>query len=151
MKIYVVYYVTMEDSPSWAVVCVTTDKAIAEENFNEAKAWENEFMEDHDEDSGDWAEARLEEFEKGDGKVKPGDLVNVVAETEWLEGVETSVKPFLFEDFARDYVKVRKAKALEDYPGLVPFDDETFDKAMHLHDDSVMVDFYFDIRQVEVQ
>lgn len=151
MKLYIVYYRTMQDSPDVHIVCATADESVANENYLLAKKWEDEFMEDCDEDSGDWAEACMESFDMSEDR-KPGDHVYVYVETMWLEGVETSVHPFLYEVNAQSMRQVRKDVCREEYPGLVPLDDdESFNEATHLQDDSVMVDFYFDVDAVALQ
>lgn len=151
MKLYIVYYRTMIDSPDVNIVCATTDLDLANENFLLAKKWEEEFMADEDEDSGNWAEACMESFDMSEDR-EPGEHVYVYVETKWLEGVETSIHPFLYEENAKSMRRVRKEVCREDYPELVTLDDdESFDEATHLQDDSVMVDFYFDVDAVALQ
>lgn len=152
MKLYVVYFRTMQDSPEVEIKCVTTSKFIAKLALNRAQREAEEWMADEDEDSGNWAEACIQECIKGDGRVKPGDQVFVVTDTEWVESIETMVMPFLFKKFADMNIEVRKSQIRNLDPDIVPFDeDETFDESMHLHNPGVMSDYYFSVEPVIVQ
>lgn len=150
MKIYVVYFRTMQDSPEVEIKCVTTSRELAYAKFHEAK--EDEEAWNEDDGSGNWAEACIQECIKGDGRVKPGDQVFVVTDTEWVESIETMVMPFLFKKFADMYIEVRKSQIRNLDPDIVPFDeDETFEESMHLHNPGVMSDYYFSVEPVIVQ
>ena len=145
MKLYVVYFRTMQDSPEVEIRCVTADESKATAAFEKAKEEEREWMADEDEDSGNWAEARLEVFGKTEQR-NPGDIVFLAVETVWHECVETSIAPYLYEINANAHVDFRREDLMKDYPGLTPFDeDESPEKSMHLEDPSVMVDVYFDV------
>lgn len=148
MKLYVVYFRTMQDSPEVKIVSLTTSKKKADEKFAEAKKWEEEWM---DEESGNWAEACMEEFET-QFDVTSGETWYVVVETDWLEVVDTDVFIFREHDQAVDAIETEKAiiKMLDD--GMVPFDeDETFEESMHICNDDVMHDVYFSIEPVVLQ
>lgn len=150
MKIYVVYFRTMQDSPEVEIKCVTTSRKLAYAKFHEAK--EDEEAWNEDDGSGNWAEACIQECIKGDGRVKPGDQVFVVTDTEWVESIETMVMPFLFKKFADMYIEVRKSQIRNLDPDIVPFDeDETFEESMHLHNPGVMSDYYFSVEPIIVQ
>lgn len=152
MKIYVVYFRTMQDSPEVEIRCVTTSKSIAEHALTRAQREAEERMADEDEDSGNWAEACIQECIKGDGSVKPGDQVFVVTDTEWVESIETMVTPFLFKKFADMYIEVRKSQIRNQDPDIAPYDeDETFEESMHLCNPDVMSDYYFSIEPVIVK
>lgn len=150
MKLYVVYFRTMQDSPEVEIKCVTTSRKLAYAKFHEAK--EDEEAWNEDDGSGNWAEACIQECIKGDGRVKPGDQVFVVTDTEWVESIETMVTPFLFKKFADLYIEVRKSQIRNLDPDIVPFDeDETFEESMHLHNPDIMSDYYFSIEPIIVQ
>ena len=150
MKLYVVYFRTMQDSPEVEIKCVTTSRKLAYAKFHEAK--EDEEAWNEDDGSGNWAEACIQECIKGDGRVKPGDQVFVVTDTEWVESIETMVMPFLFKKFADMYIEVRKSQIRNLDPDIVPFDeDETFEESMHLHNPDVMSDYYFSVEPIIVQ
>lgn len=151
MKLYIVYFRTMQDSPDVEIRCVTASETKANEAFKKAKEEEREWMEDVDEDSGNWAEACMESFDISEDR-KPGDIMYVVVETVWHEYVETTVCPFLYEVNAKTQVELRREELLSDYPGLEPFDeDELIHESMHLEDPCVMVDVYFCIEEVFVE
>lgn len=140
----------MQDSPEVEIKCVTTSRKLAYAKFHEAK--EDEEAWNEDDGSGNWAEACIQECIKGDGRVKPGDQVFVVTDTEWVESIETMVTPFLFKKFADMYIEVRKSQIRNLDPDIVPFDeDETFEESMHLHNPDVMSDYYFSIVPVIVK
>lgn len=150
MKLYVVYFRTMQDSPEVEIKCVTTSRELAYAKFHEAK--EDEEAWNEDDGSGNWAEACIQECIKGDGRVKPGDQVFVVTDTEWVESIETMVTPFLFKKFADMYIEVRKSQIRNQDPDIVPFDeDETFEESMHLHNPGVMSDYYFSVEPIIVR
>lgn len=154
MKIYVVYFVTMEDSPRWEVICATTSKELADKKLLAARVREKEWMNDDEtwcgEDSGNWASAEIAEFDV-QYEVQPGEKVFVVFDTQWYECVDVALELFRTNDEAEAFVSSERNSQRETFPGIVPFDeDEPFEKAMHLHDDSVMVDIYFDIQEVGV-
>lgn len=151
MKLYIVYFRTMENSPVVRIITATTDEAIANEKFKKAKEKEAEWMKDEDEDTGNWAEACMESFDITED-CKAGDTIYVLVETLWHEVVETSVSPFIYEANAVATQTFHKEDVLKDYPDIVPFDDdETFDEALHLCDDSVMVDYYTFIEPVVIE
>lgn len=150
MKLHIVYFRTMVDSPEVTIECVTASKDIAERALLQAKREEEEWMADEDEDSGNWAEACMASFDMPD-TIKEGDTIHVVVETFWEEVVSTCIYPFIHEENAMSHAALRKFDYLNDYPGLVPFDeDETIQEAMHLEDPDVAVDVYFDIVDVKV-
>ena len=53
MKLYVVYFRTMQDSPEVEIKCATTSKFIAEQTLTKAQREAEEWMADEDEDSDD--------------------------------------------------------------------------------------------------
>ena len=151
MKLYIVYFRTMQDSPSVEIQCVTTNEQLANEKFKKAKEEEAEWMKDEDEGSGNWAEACMESFDMTED-CKTGDTIYVLVETLWHEVVETSVSPFTYEANAVAMQIFHKEDVLKDYPDIVPFDDdETFAAALHLCDDSVMVDYYTFVEPVVIE
>lgn len=153
MKIHVNYLVTMGDSPTITDVSAFVDKQVAKTNLASLRKEAKEFNDEaEEEDSSDWCQARCSTTEKGEGMAKPGDTVFVVIETNWLEVVETKAKPFYFENFAKEYIAKRKKKFHGDNPKLVPFyEDENFDETLHLCDDSLMQDVYFEIQKVTIR
>ena len=148
MKLYVVYYRTMENSPEVRIVTATTDKAVAKAAYKKSKKEERQFIKDAEEyESDDWAQAHMKTFVFDEGKL--GDSVFVFVETIWHECVETIVYPFLNEEGADAQLEFAREKARKDYPGIRPFDDdEPFEESFHLHDDSVMVDVYLGVEKV---
>lgn len=149
MKLYVTYFVTMENSSEVSQVSIFGQKASADAEFSRLKALEAEYMEDLDgDDDGDWAEAFMEEFEVG--PVRLYDSVAVAVEVMWYEVVEVTLKVFVDQQNAigqaLHYIDEEKARLVEEDPELVPFDDdETFNESMHLCNDDAMSDYYFHI------
>lgn len=148
MKLYITYFVTMENAPEISNVSVFTNRDNARKEYDRLVGLEHEWMEDLDEDDSDWAEARMETIEVGELNLY--DSVAVVVETEWLEAVETTIKVFTHRtdaiSKALHYIDERKAQLLEQDPHLIPFNEyETFEESMHLYNDSVMVDYEFEI------
>jgi hypothetical protein len=151
MKLYIVYFRTMQDSPEVTIKCATTSKAIAELEYEKAKAEEADWMADEDEDSGNWAEACLREFDMAED-LKQGQDIYLLVDTRWHEDVETIVTPFVYEDNAVTQQAWAKEDYLKFYPGLTPFDeDEAWDQAIHINDDSVMVDIRVYVEPVTIQ
>lgn len=150
MKLYIIYFRTMENSPEVTIRCATTNKAVANAAFQKAKNDEAEWMKDVDEDSGDWAEACMESFDMPENR-NPGDTIYVFVETEWIECVKTTIHPFLYKVNAESRLKFRKEHYLEDYPNLEPLDAETVKDAMSLEDSSIMIDVYFSIEEIVVE
>lgn len=157
MKLYIVYFRSMEDSPEVTIECVTADKALADAKFADAKAEADKFTKDHEEDCfwrdeepWYWYEARMESFDMSENR-KPGDTIYVFVETEWLECVSTTIQPFLYKVNAESQLKFRKQDYLEDYPNLEPLDAETVKDAMSLEDSSIMIDVYFSIEAVSIE
>ena len=150
MKIYVVYFRTMENSPEVTIRCATTNKAVANAAFQKAKDDEAEWMKDVDEDSGDWAEACMKSFNLSE-KRNPGNTIYVVVETVWHEVVETEIFPFLYELNAKSHVKFLRQDRYDEYVGLVPYDGEPLHDAMHLEDPDVAVDIYYSIEAVTLE
>lgn len=151
MKLYIVYFRTMQDSPDVEILCVTTNEHRAFKKFRRAKYKQLKWMKDVDEDSGDWAEARMVDFDYGE-QYKPGDKIYLAIQTIWHEFVETRIIPYYHENDARRYVELSKEDRMEEYPGLRPFnEDESIEEAMHLEDPDVAVDVYFSIEEVVVE
>lgn len=145
MKLYVVYFRTMQDSPEVEIVSLTTSKKKADEKFAEAKKWEEEWMADEDEESGNWAEACIMTTIVSED-TRPGDMFFAMIETDWVEEVSTSIKIHGSDFWAEKGIEFRKRKLLEDDPNLVPYDeDDTIEESMHLHNPDVMSDYYFSI------
>jgi hypothetical protein len=145
MKLYVVYFRTMQDSPEVKIVSLTTSKKKADEKFAEAKKWEEEWMADEDEESGNWAEACIMTTIVSED-TRPGDMFFAMIETDWVEEVSTSIKIHGSDFWAEKGIEFRKRKLLEDDPNLVPYDeDDTIEESMHLHNPDVMSDYYFSI------
>lgn len=152
MKIYVVYFRTMQDSPDVEIKCVTTSKTLAEAKFKEAKREEEEWMADVDEESGNWAEACIQVFDGVSPAYGPGAVVYVTVETSWIEEVSTAMHLNGTEPSAMDYVSLRKRILINEDPDLEPYDeDETIEESMHLHNPDVMSDYYFSIESVIVE
>ena len=140
MKLYVVYFRTMQDSPEVKIVSLTTSKKKADEKFAEAKKWEEEWMADEDEESGNWAEACIMTTIVSED-TRPGDMFFAMIETDWVEEVSTSIKIHGSDFWAEKGIEFRKRKLLEDDPNLVPYDeDDTIEESMHLHNPDVMSD-----------
>ena len=136
----------MQDSPSVEIRLVTTDHAIAKAKLQDVKKEEKEWMKDVDEDSGNWAEAKMCELQLDDG-IAPGDYVFIVTYTKWLECVETTLNAFSELDAASAYIDEKKEELKAEFDEIAPFDeDESFAESMHLADESVMVDAYFEIK-----
>ena len=154
MKLYIIYFRTMDNSPEVTIECATTDKALADAKFAEAKDQEKEYMDDAADgpeiESHYWAEACMESFDMSENR-NPGDTIYVFVETEWLECVETTIHPFLYKVNAESQLKFRKQDYLEDYPNLEPLDAETVKDAMSLEDSSIMINVYFSIEEVVVE
>lgn len=151
MKIYVIYLLTMEDSPEVTIKCVTTNGYIAEREFDRARKEEMDYNEDQDEDSGNWAEAYIMTTIVSED-TRPGDMFFAMIETDWVEEVSTSIKIHGSDFWAEKGIEFRKRKLLEDDPNLVPYDeDESFEESMHLHNPDVMSDYYFSIEPIIIQ
>jgi hypothetical protein len=153
MKIYVIYFRTMDNSPSTEILCVTADKALADAEYRKAKQEEREFMKEaKEDDSSDWADA-CRRTQSVPADVKPEDMVKVAVYTEWMEFVDTQVKVFLDEASATKWMEKKRAEAIESYgPDLQPFDEgDTVEESNHLCDESVMVDVEFAIESVIVK
>lgn len=152
MKIYVVYFRTMQDSPEVEIKCATTSKFIAEQALTKAQREADEWMDDEDEDSGNWAEACIKTFDGISPAYGTGSLVYVTVETSWFEEVTTKLHLNSAKPFAMDYVDLRKKILIREDPDLVPYDeDETIEESMHLHNPAVMIDYYFSIEPVTIQ
>ena len=148
MKLYIVYFRTMENSPEVTIECATTDKALAKAKYAKARAEAKELTEDYGDDEGNWYEAHMKTFDLSEER-KPGDTIYVYVENEWCEYVETDIKPFLFSDNAVLYTDSRRAFFRREYSGLQSFDeDEPIEEAMHLEDPDVQADIYFSIEPV---
>lgn len=151
MKLYVVYFRTMQDSPEVEIKCATTSKFIAEQALTKAQREAEEWMADEDEDSGNWAEACIMTTIVSED-TRPGDMFFAMIETDWVEEVSTSIKIHGEDFWAEKGIEFRKRKLLEDDPNLVPFDeDESFEESMHLHNPDVMSDYYFSIELITIQ
>ena len=152
MKIYVVYFRTMVNSPEVEIKCATTSKFIAEQALTKAQREADEWMADEDEDSGNWAEACIKTFDGISPAYGPGSLVYVTVETEWIEEVSTKLHLNGTEPSARDYVELRKKILIKEDPDLVLYDeDETLEESMHLHNPDVLSDYYFSIEPVTIR
>lgn len=152
MKIYVVYFRTMQDSPEVEIRRVTTSKFIAEQTLTRAQREADEWMVDEDEDSGNWAEACIKTFDGISPAYGPGSRVYVTVETAWVEEVSTTLHLNGTEQSARYFVELRKRILLNEDPDLEPYDeDETFEESMHLHNPDIMSDYYFSIEPVIVE
>jgi hypothetical protein len=151
MKIYVIYLLTMEDSPEVTIKCVTTNGYIAEREFDRARKEEMDYNEDQDEDSGNWAEAYIKTFDGISPAYGRGSLVYVTVETAWAEEVSTTLHLNGTEPSAMDYVNLRKKILIKDDPNLVPYDeDETLEESMHICNPDVMSDYYFSIEPITI-
>lgn len=152
MKLYVVYFRTMVDSPDVEIKCATTSKFIAEQALTKAQREADEWMADEDEDSGNWAEACIKTFDGISPAYGSGSLVYVTVETSWFEEVTTKLHLNGTKPSAMDYVDLRKKILIKEDPDLVPYDeDETLEESMHLHNPNIMSDYYFSIEPVTVQ
>lgn len=151
MKLYIVYFRTMCDSPDVEIKCVTTDETLANESFLEWKRYEDDINAREDLDSSDWCEACMETFDMTEER-KPGDTIYVYIETIWYEVVETTIVPFLYEENAEIQLKMRRLALLEEFPDAEPFDeDDDPAEALHWEDPDVAVDIYFSIDPVVLQ
>ena len=151
MKLYVVYFRTMQDSPEVVIKCATTSKFIAEQALTKAQREADEWMADEDEDSGNWAEACIMTTLVGED-TRPGDMFFAMIETDWVEEVSTSIKIHGSDFWAEKGIEFRKRKLLEDDPNLVPYDeDESFEESMHLHNPGIMSDYYFSVEPIIVR
>lgn len=151
MKLYVVYFRTMVDSPEVEIKCATTSKFIAEQALTKAQREAEEWMADEDEDSGNWAEACIMTTIVSED-TRPGDMFFAMIETDWVEEVSTSIKIHGWEFWAEKGIEWRKRKLLEEDPLLIPYDyDETFEESMHLCNPDVMSDYYFSIEPIIIQ
>ena len=151
MKLYVVYFRAMQDSPEVEIECVTTSKFIAEQALTKAQREAEEWMADEDEDSGNWAEACIMTALVGED-TRPGDMFFAMIETDWVEEVSTSIKIHGSDFWAEKGIEFRKRRLLKEDPGLVPYDeDESFEESMHLHNPDIMSDYYFSIEPVIVE
>lgn len=152
MKIYVVYFRTMQDSPEVEIKCATTSKFIATQALTKAQREAEEWMADEDEDSGNWAEACIKTFDGISDDIGHGSLLYVTVETTWVEEVSTRLHLFGSEFWAKKHIGLRKKILVHEDPHLEPFDeDETFEESMHLHNPGVMSDYYFSVEPVIVQ
>ena len=150
MKIYVVYFRTMQDSPEVEIKCVTTSRELAYAKFHEAK--EDEEAWNEDDGSGNWAEACIKTFDGISDEVGRSSLLYVTVETTWVEEVSTRLHLFGSEFWAKKHIGLRKKILVHEDPNLEPFDeDETFEESMHLHNPGVMSDYYFSVEPVIVQ
>lgn len=149
MKLYVVYFRTMQDSPEVEIKCVTTSRELAYAKFHEAK--EDEEAWNEDDGSGNWAEACIMTTIVSED-TRPGDMFFAMIETDWVEEVSTSIKIHGSNFWAEKGIEFRKRELLDDDPNLVPYDeDETFEESMHLHNPDVMSDYYFSVEPIIVQ
>ena len=152
MKLYVVYFRTMVDSPEVEIKCATTSKFIAEQALTKAQREAEEWMADEDEDSGNWAEACIKTFDGISDDIGHGSLLYVTVETTWVEEVSTRLHLFGSEFWAKKHVGLRKKILVHEDPNFEPFDeDETFEESMHLCNPGVMSDYYFSVKPVIVQ
>lgn len=151
MKLYVVYFRTMVDSPEVTIKCATTSKFIAEQALTKAQREAEEWMADEDEDSGNWAEACIMTTIVSED-TRPGDMFFAMIETDWVEEVSTSIKIHGSDFWAEKGIEFRKRRLLKEDPGLVPYDeDESFEESMHLHNPDVMSDYYFSVELITIQ
>ncbi len=152
MKLYVVYFRTMQDSPEVVIKCATTSKFIAEQTLTKAQREAEEWMADEDEDSGNWAEACFKIFDGISDDIGHGSLLYVTVETTWVEEVSTRLHLFGSEFWAKKHIGLRKKILVHEDPNIEPFDEgETFEESMHLHNPGVMSDYYFSVEPVIVQ
>lgn len=148
MKVYIVYLLSMENSPEVTIQTVTADKERAEDEYKRAKALIAMWRAD-DPDSDCWAEAHIEEAEID---AALGDTVWTVTSTCWYEVVSTGISAFLTEEEAKEFVASEKTRLLAENEDLMPFDeDEALEESMHLCDESVMVDYYFMIESYTIK
>ena len=151
MKLYVVYFRTMVNSPEVEIKCATTSKVIAEQALTKAQREAEEWMADEDEDSGNWAEACIMTTIVSEG-TRPGEMFFAMIETDWVEEVSTLIKIHGSDFWVEKGIELRKRRLLKEDPGLVPFDeDESFEESMHLHNPDVMSDYYFSIEPIIVE
>ena len=143
----------MDDSPDVQIRLVTTDKKKAEARLAEVEKEAQEWMEDDlancmfdCEETGNWAEAAIAELDVP-GDLKPGDFVLIVTHTLWFDCVETYFDAFCDLDSAMAFISQEKKALAEQFEGIEPWDeDASFEESMHLHDSSVMVDAYFEVK-----
>lgn len=151
MKLYVIYFRTMVDSPEVEIKCATISKFIAEQALTKAQQEADEWMADEDEDSGNWAEACIMTAIVGED-TRPGDMFFAMIETDWVEEVSTSIKIHGSDFWAKKAIELRKRKLLEEDPLLIPYDcDETFEESLHICNPDVMSDYYFSIEPITIQ
>jgi len=148
MKLYITYFVTMENSPEVSQVSVFTNYENYRKEYDRLVRLQHEYMEDLGEDDSDWVEARTETFEVAGLDLY--DSVAVAVEVEWYEAVEVTLKVFVDHENAigqaLHFIDEEKARLIQEDPDLVPFDEEeSFNESMHLCNDSAMSDYYFDI------
>lgn len=145
MKLYVVYFRTMQDSPEVKIVSLTTSKKKADEKFAEAKKWEEEWMADEDEESGNWAEACITTTVVSDD-IGPGSEMYIGIKTTWIEDVKTTVNVFGSMFWAKKWLGFQKRGIILKDNGARPFyGDETLEESMHLRNPEFMSDYYFSI------
>lgn len=151
MKLYVVYFRTMVNSPEVEIKCATTNKFTAEQALTKAQREAEEWMADEDEDSGNWAEACIMTTIVSED-TRPGDMFFAMIETDWAEEVSTSIKIHGSDFWAEKGIEFRKRSLLKEDPGLVPYDeDESLEESMHLHNPDVMSDYYFSVEPIFIQ
>lgn len=152
MKIYVVYFRTMVDSPEVEIRVATTSTLIAEQALARAQRDADEWMADEDEDSSNWAEACIKTFDGISDEVGRSSLLYVTVETTWVEEVSTKLHLFGSEFWAKKHIGLRKKILVHEDPNLESYDeDETFEESMHLHNPDVMSDYYFSVEPVIVK
>lgn len=157
MKLYIVYFRTMDNSPEVTIECATANEAVAKDEFAKAKKEVAEWMEEDEywtgqgEETGNWAEACMAEFDITEER-NPGDTIFVLVQTTWYECVETTVEPYLYRENADSMVDFHKEEVKQIYPNIYPFyEDESFEGADHLCDEHVMVDVYFSVESVVIK
>lgn len=137
----------MQDSPEVRIVAVTTSMQKANAIFEDAKRQEEEWMADEGPDSGNWAEACMETFD-GLRDIEPGTELYVAIMTSWCEVVETKLNLCGTRESAEMWIDLQRRCVLTEDPDLTPFDE---DDDMHLHNESVMSDYYFSIEKVTLE
>ena len=151
MKVYVVYFRTMQDSPDVRIAGVTNNYAKAQVLFEDAKRQEADWMADEDEDSSNWAEACMAKFD-GLKSLEVGDKLFVGIFTSWIDVVETEIHLGGSEESIQNWISLRKRDLLREDPNLVPFDEtETVEESMHLCNPDVMSDYYFSVEPIIVE
>lgn len=150
MMIYVVYLLTMQDSPNVEIRCVTVNKSLAFEKFHEAKIDEGIWNED--DGSGDWAEAYIKTFDGVSSEIGHGSLLYVTVEIEWIEEIFATLHLNGSEFWAKKYIELRKKTLLKEDPDLEPlYEEDTIEESMHLCNPSVMSDYFFSVEPVTVE